>query len=215
MVEDRWRGRLWAAVPHRVVEADAGQCVTWLPAGTVAAFASMRGLAAADGLSRAERKHQALATLRYRVREVPVAPDTLHVFTPGRWSRVDLGWAADGEFLGWYVNFELPPAPALTLSAVPVLTTMDLVLDRYVHPDGSTEWKDRDEFDRAVDDGLLDASLRPVLAAEADAVAADQVAARGAFDPRWQRFRPPSHWAAPHLPRPYRAGGELWFGAMP
>lgn len=91
---------------------------------------------------------------------------------------------------------------------------MDLVLDGYIKPNGSWAWKDRAEFDRAIDEGLLPESLPHTLANEADAVLRDHAAGVGAFEPRWCDFRPPSTWQMARLPDEFFPGASQWAGAL-
>lgn len=69
VVEERWHGLLWSAVPHHVVESGP------------------------DHLTRDERKKYTLRARRARVAEVPEAPNKLFFYRQGRWSRTNLGWS--------------------------------------------------------------------------------------------------------------------------
>lgn len=93
-------------------------------------------------------------------------------------SRVNLSWTADGEFTGWYVNFAEPPVPTPD-----GIESMDLVVDMFILPDGSWSWKDREDFDRGIDDGVLEPRLRPVFEAESQRVLAEYTTSQAAFDP--------------------------------
>jgi hypothetical protein len=204
--EERWHGLLWSAVPQRVVSSSAEQLVTWTPCGTVATRASNRDFPQAAGLTREDRKLLALRTREAVVAEVAEWPHKLSVFQPGRWSRVNLGWEpGTGRFLGWYVNFQLPPEPTED-----GLATMDLVLDIWVDPDGSWRWKDRDDFDRAIADGIHQERIRAELDAETQRVLAELDQRTAAFDPRWIAFRPDPDWSRPELPAAYAWNGANW-----
>lgn len=41
VVEERWRGRLWSAEPHRVISSDPARLLTEVPAGTVGLVATI------------------------------------------------------------------------------------------------------------------------------------------------------------------------------
>lgn len=204
VVEERWRGRLWSAEPHRVISSDPARLLTEVPAGTVGCYASNRGLPEAEGLTRDQRKHLALKTLVARPLLVPDRLDKIFVFEPDRWSRVNLAWDHDQELLCWYVNFDLPVRPTDD-----GLWGKDLVLDLLVHPDGSWTVKDADDFERAVAEGILAPGLRPVLEAETRRVLADHEHRRGAFAPELTRLRP-RPGEPPVLPAGYLPGGERW-----
>ncbi|MGW0232186.1 DUF402 domain-containing protein [Actinopolymorpha singaporensis] len=204
IVEERWHGHLWSAVPHVVVE-DGLWCVTHVPAGTTGAYASSVGVPGRECLPRSERKLLAMQTLVYEVVERPIGLCTLHFFSPGTWARVILGWTETGDFLGWYVNLELP------LTRKPDgIQTMDLVLDVQVRPDGSWAWKDREDFDDAVRRGVLDGQLLGTLEDHAHAVLAQAKARTGPFEARWLEWQPDPTWERPTLPAAYRATGVAW-----
>lgn len=201
VIRERWRDRLWSAVPHVAVEP----YVTYVPEGARATYASSVGVPGREGLSRSQRKLAALESCVYRVVERSIGLSMLHFFTPGSHARVNLGWTEDGTFTGWYVNLERP-----VTAHEHGLETMDLVLDLHVAPDGSWRWKDSEDFDEAVDRGLLEAELRPVLEADARGMLDQLERGDGPFAPRWQRWRPDPEWAVPVLPEPYRVGGAAW-----
>ncbi len=206
VLEEHWHGRLWSAIPHRYVDSDATTVISHVPYGTTGTFASSVGLPAAAGLTVGEGKIRALATLEYRVLELPATPTScLYFFVTDRCSRVNLSWDESGDFTGWYVNFAAPP-----VSTADGIESMDLVLDLFVFPDGSWSWKDREDFERAVDNGVLDARLPSLFEAEAERVLADHAAARDAFDPRWIEWQPPWELPPPTLPAHFRPGGSRW-----
>jgi protein associated with RNAse G/E len=204
VVQERWRGHLWSAVPHVAVAAGEGY-VTYVPSGTAATYASSIGVPGRDHLPRSERKLLAMQTCVYEVVERYLVPAALHFFTPGSWARVSLGWEADGMFMGWYVNFERP------VTATPDgLQTMDLVLDMIVRPDRTWDWKDRTEFDEAVRRGVLDAGLLETLETEAEGVLARMRSRTGPFDESWSAWRADPGWVRPVLPPEFQVDGHRW-----
>jgi hypothetical protein len=205
VAEERWHGLLWSAVPQRVVSSTAEELITYLPAGTVGMYATNRLLPEAAGLTRDERKLLALKTCIAQAGENFEAPDKLHIYRPSRWARVNLGWDPSGAFMGWYVNFELPPEPAAT-----GLVSKDLVLDIYVEPDRSWRWKDREDFHTAITEGILDASLREPLEVETEQVLVEIDHETGPFRPDLIDFRPRSDWRTPELPPEFAWGGSAW-----
>jgi len=206
VAEERWHGYLWSAVPHRVVSSTGSQLVTYLPTGAVSVLATNRDMPGTEDLTRDERKLLALKTCQARAVEHPEAPDKLSFYQPGRWSRTNLGWdAATGAFLGWYVNFELPPQP----TAVGIVSK-DLVLDLWVDADRTWRWKDEDDYLRALADGVLDPSIRPELDAEAVRVLEELATRTGPFAAAWTTFRPEPTWPIPCLPSDYGWKGGQW-----
>ena len=197
-----WRGQVWSAVPRMVVERSEDLWVTFAPTGVVGAYASSRGVPGREGLSRAERKLAAMESLVYNVVEAPTDLATLTFHTRGAWSSVNLGWK-DGEFVGWYVNFEQPYEETQY-----GLETMDLVLDLLIDPDGNPQVKDEDDYAAAVERGILDGT--PDLEQEKARVLRELSAGRGPFDPAWITWRPDPAWPIPILPKEFRAGGSAW-----
>lgn len=200
VVRELWRDRLWSAVPHIWVAS----YVTYVPQGTVGAYASSRDLPYTKGMTREQRKLAALRTLDYRVVERSSDIAALYFYTPGSWARVSLGWSTD-TFLGWYVNFETPVE-----SWRGGLQAKDLVLDLQIPPDGRWHWKDRDSFDIAVSDGLLPGDLLPTLEREARAVLEMRDRQAGPFEPRWHDGVPDPAWKTPVLPSDMGIGGAAW-----
>jgi predicted RNA-binding protein associated with RNAse of E/G family len=202
LVTETWRGLLWSAVPHVLVERADGWLITFVPEGTVGAYASSRGRPGTEGLSRSERKLLALETLEYTVAESAQSISTLNFFTRSAWSRVTLGWDETG-FLGWYVNFELP------YSETPRgLDTMDLILDLPIDPSGEYEWKDQADYDEALRRGLLTPEIAEALVGETTRVLAQLAAAEGPFAPHWTAYS--EKHPIPELPHEYRAAGQAW-----
>lgn len=200
VVREIWRNRLWSAVPHIWID----EYLTYLPQGTLGAYASNRDLPYTDGMTREQRKLAAMRTCDYRVVERTTDISTLHFFTPESWARINLGWS-ENRFLGWYVNFESPFE--LWYGGI---QAKDLVLDLRIAPDAQWQWKDRDSFDTAVSDGLLPADLLPKLEAEA-AIVLEMLRRRaGPFDPRWPDWKPDPTWETPILPAEMRSGGSAW-----
>lgn len=206
VVAEHWREQLWSASPQWVVESTANMLCTYQPAGTVSVRASNKGLPYAEGLSCSERKLAALATGESRPARTSENPSKLYVYTPGSWARVNLGWnPSDGRFLGWYVNFERPAQ-----ATDDGISSKDLLLDLYINPDRSWEWKDREEFKAAVDRRIVEPELQDTFEGEAQRVIARAIAGVGAFDPRWQTFLPPASWGRPELPIRYLPEGAAW-----
>jgi len=144
-------------------------------------------------------REQLPTLLQFWPRLISETPTKLLIYTPDRWSRVSLGWdPADGQFLGWYVNFERPARATRD-----GIVSKDLVLDLYVNADGSWDWKDRDDFDEVIAQGVLDPELDAVLAGEARQVIRELDERRGAFDPRWLEFVPDRFQERPVLPEPF------------
>ena len=206
VVEERWRDLLWAAVPHRVVRSTPELLVGWVPAGTLAVYATNRGQPETAGLTRDERKLLALKTLNAQASEFAETPSKLSIQWAKRWCRINLGFdPQDGRFLGWYVDFQLPVRPSPD-----GLVTKDLVLDLWINPDRSWNWKDENDYETAISEGLVDASTRPRLEQEADRILAEVDRRKAPFTDEFSNFRPNPEWLAPTLPASHAWGGSAW-----
>ncbi|WP_248293997.1 DUF402 domain-containing protein [Actinoplanes sp. TBRC 11911] len=107
----------------------------------------------------------------------------------------------EGHFAGWYVNLEKP----FTRTDAGVDTT-DLVLDVWVEPDRSWQWKAEDEmaarigrphyFDGATAAGIRAEGERLIKLAEAGAYPFDGTHVDFRPDPAWTPLTLPSHFAA-------------------
>jgi uncharacterized protein len=102
-----------------------------------------------------------------------------------------LFWNGDWEFLGWYLNLQDP------LRRVPLgFDTREHFLDVVIDPDGSWQWKDEDELERAVELGLF----TPHDASAARA-AGERVLAERPWPTGWEDWRPDPQWPPPSLPQ--------------
>jgi hypothetical protein len=203
-VTEIWRGRLWSAVPQLVVERSNDHWITFTPAGAVAAYATSRGIAGRDELSRSERKLLAMETLVYNVIEAPRDLATLTFYTRGSYASINLGWSGlDWDFVGWYVNFETP-----YIETPHGLRTMDLILDLLIDPAGRPQLKDQEDYVDAIARGILNVPVD--LTQEAAHVLRRLDLAQGPFDPTWLTWRPNPAWPTPALPPTLRPGGAAW-----
>ncbi|HEY9293274.1 MAG TPA: DUF402 domain-containing protein [Microlunatus sp.] len=206
VIEERWHGHLWTAVPHRVIHSTPQMLIGWVPAGTRSVYATNRGLPETIGLTRDQRKLLALKTLQARASEFAEEPHKLCLYRADRWCRINLGFAPDdGRFLGWYVDFELPVEPTPT-----GLVTKDLVLDLWIEPDHSWQWKDRDDLRTAVSEGLIDAGVAAELDREAARILAELAAGSDPFTDAFTGFRPEPEWPIPVLPSSHGWAGTAW-----
>lgn len=104
---------------------------------------------------------------------------------------IDLYWSGDeGAFAGWYVNLQEP----LVEDALG-FHTRDNVLDLWVEPDGSWQWKDEDELVEAVERGYFTPAEASAIRAEGERVLADPPWPTG-----WEDWRPDPAWPIPELP---------------
>ncbi len=173
---ETWRGRVWRVMPLRIVEERDGLLVLWHPAGTPVLRPYDKN---GDELRIPGRDD-------WRLRPRPASNEGLGLVRPGhRWS-IWLRWR-DGEFHGWYVNFERDHV------RTPVsLDHVDEKLDLVVDAQGRWRLKDEDELEQASRSGYLDAGD---VRAQAERVLADPPWPTG-----WEDWRADPSWPQPELP---------------
>ncbi len=177
-----WAGELSGAFPHIVVYDTSELVALWLPPG-------------ARGLYPTSRDHTALAPAEREWR----AGGTLRLTPPDEAHSVDLYWGEAGELLGWYVNLQDP------LVRGPIgFDTSDHILDLWVHPDRSWEWKDADELDEVLALGFFDEREVEAIRREGERVVERVTAWAPPFCDGWEDWRPDPAWPVPTLPESWR-----------
>jgi predicted RNA-binding protein associated with RNAse of E/G family len=137
---------------------------------------------------------------------------------PGRWHSV---WVfqeiqADGSrrFAGYYVNLEEPFRR--TASG---FDTNDHSLDIVVDPDLTWSWKDQDDFEDRVRQGVYSEPFAQEVRAEAARVIAAIETRASPFSDGWDRWTPDPTWDVPVLPPNWEtepvARWEQWRWAYP
>ncbi|MBB0232850.1 cytidylyl-2-hydroxypropylphosphonate hydrolase [Streptomyces calidiresistens] len=119
----------------------------------------------------------------------------LKLARPGDPWSVWLFWEPGWRFKNWYVNLE---EPLHRWSGG--VDSEDHFLDIAVYPDRRWEWRDEDEFARALEVGLIDPD-RAEEVRRAGREATRLIGRWGSpFSERWTEWRPAPHWATPVLP---------------
>src|SRR5262245_11479567 len=159
---DVFRDRVVFARPMRVVSVSDELVVCSLLAGTPVKLHST--------YKSGQRKQyiEDLATGDWTLQDATWHSTNLLVLSPANsWYALCLFFeAGSGEFLHYYVNFQLPRRRTSI-----GFDTFDLCLDIVVEAGGSWRWKDEDEFARAVELGLLSTDVeRRVRAAGAEEI---------------------------------------------
>jgi uncharacterized protein DUF402 len=195
---DILRGKVWSAIPHRVV-ADSGDTLVlarWPGVEMVGPATWIEWLRTGDNAVR----RQAIPNLAAGQWEL------------GRWTWRDttvLNRCAAGEYFsvsrsvsaghgpgGWYVNFELP----YRRTAIGI-DTFDLLLDLVVEPDLSGHaWKDEDEYAHARRLGLISDSVHHQVEQARLRVLGLIETGQGPFAGTWAAWRRDPGWPVPALP---------------
>ncbi|HEU4948568.1 MAG TPA: DUF402 domain-containing protein [Kribbella sp.] len=116
-----------------------------------------------------------------------------------RWS-VWHFWAADGTFRGWYVNLEAPHRRDADRRRT---STVDYVLDLWVTPDRTVEWKDEDELEGAVAAGRFSPQEAERIVDDARDAEQEITTWTSPFSDSWHEWRPDLNWRLPEAPSGY------------
>jgi Protein of unknown function (DUF402) len=197
-------GRVWTAMPHRVVRDDGAELVLayWPGIESVAPATWIEGLRSGDAGAR-QRLIAELADGRWELgRWVWRDTTTLSWFGVDEDFSVHHFWDRAGEPLRWYVNFERP-AERTAIG----IDTFDLLVDLVIEPDRSRwVWKDEDEYAHGRRLGLIgEAEHRRVGRARERALALVE-AGRGPFADAIAARCPEASAPAPVLPAGALAG---------
>ena len=120
----------------------------------------------------------------------------LLIFEPGKCYSTILFWdhATDG-FLYYYVNFQIP-----FQRRYDNVDTLDLELDLIVNPDGSTEWKDEEDYLLAVGRGLVSPKWMKEIENTKQEILERIKEQQYPFDGSWLDWKPDPKWKPPVLP---------------
>jgi Protein of unknown function (DUF402) len=193
-IQERWRGRLWAARPATVVQDEDDLLVLWCPGG-----ARWKVASTPPGRDAPEGRTAWYADLLtggdwILVDDVWRTP-TLWLLRPSDWYAVWVAVLGSPDGWCWYVNLQEP----FVRTAAGIRAT-DLMLDVVVDADRRWRLKDESDFEALGTHGLLDAAGSARVRSEA--ARAIEAVERGAwpFDGSWLDWRPDPAWPAPELP---------------
>lgn len=194
VLQEVWRGRLWAARPMIVAEDRGDLLALWYPKGTV-----LRAPTTPPGRPRPENRGERLCACLHSgewvFAELEWDVDTLCLLEPGAAHAVWISWLDGFEPWGWYVNLQEPYT-----RTDGALQTMDHMLDVIVELDRSWRWKDEDELQALLDWGLIDETKAQAIRAEAESVLHRLEQNGPPFDEPWHDWRPDPAWGLPVLP---------------
>ncbi|HJS17604.1 MAG TPA: DUF402 domain-containing protein [Anaerolineales bacterium] len=120
----------------------------------------------------------------------------LLIFEPGNYYSTILFWNHQrNDFLCYYINFQLPFKRNHC-----AVDTLDLDLDLIIHPDFTYEWKDEDDYQDAIEHGvILPEWTRCIEDAKLDVLERLEKW-QYPFDGSWLDWRPDPAWQPPKLP---------------
>lgn len=194
VLQEVWRGRLWAARPLRVVDDTDDRLILWCPKGTSRKVPKTPPTREKPP-TRAESVTECMARLDWVFVDSEWDVSTLWFLWPGEWHAVWVSWFEPGVHWGWYGNLQEP-----FRRTVRGIETMDLMLDVLVERDGSWQWKDEDDFAAMIAKDLIDdATAQRVRGAGLEVVRKAEAGVPPFCDP-WPAWRPDASWATPVLP---------------
>jgi len=194
VVQEVWRGQLWAARPMIVAEDSVDRVALWFPKGTLwKAPTTSPGTPPAE--DRGERLCACMHSGEWIFRDLEWDVDVLCLLEACAAHAVWVSWLDGFEPWGWYVNLQEP-----FRRTDHALQTMDQMLDVIVEADRSWRWKDEDEFQALLDWGLIDDAKARSIRTEADTVLRRLEADEEPFSQPWHAWRPDPAWSLPELP---------------
>jgi len=105
-------------------------------------------------------------------------------------------WNHDAnEFLGYYINFQQPFARTHC-----GIDAIDLDLDLDIDPDLTFKWKDEDDYQKAIDYGLLTPKWLQGIEDAKPEIFERLEKRQYPFDGSWLDWKPDPSWEPPPLP---------------
>lgn len=190
-----WRGiyrnRIWHAVPTFVVKDTLQELVLALTPGTDCMVEENYAKGKKNGKRRWDFKDKnwKLTNFTWHTNHL------LFSLEPEKYYSIILFWNhGTNEFVGYYINFQLP----FRRSHCGV-DTLDLDLDIVINPDLSFEWKDEDDYQKAIEAGVIAPKwIREIERAKPEILARLEKR-RYPFDGSWLDWVPDPGWLPPKL----------------
>jgi protein associated with RNAse G/E len=105
-------------------------------------------------------------------------------------------WDDDSnEFLCYYINFQLPFQRSHC-----GIDTLDLDLDLIINPDFSFEWKDEDDYQKAIDNGVIIPEWTQEIEMAKEEVLDKLEKRQYPYDGSWLNWKIDPSWLPPKLP---------------
>jgi predicted RNA-binding protein associated with RNAse of E/G family len=191
-----WRGifrnRVWHAVPSFVVKDTLQELVLAVIPGTNCMVEENYAKSHKDGKRRWDFKDKdwLLEEFTWHTNRV------LTITESEKYYSIMLFWNhARNEFLGYYVNFQLPFQRSHC-----GIDSLDLDLDIVIEPDLSFRWKDEDDYQKAIEQGILIPEWVQNIENAKPEIMERLEKRQYPFDDSWLNWRPDSTWSPPTLP---------------
>ena len=192
-----WRGtyrnRVWHAQPVIVVkDTPEEMCVTLLP-GTecVAPEGYLDGKDSTKRRWSFKEKDWKLENYAWRTNRL------LILLEPDTYYSTMFFWRADSnDFLLYYINFQLPFQRSHC-----GIDTLDLDLDLIINPDFSFQWKDEDDYQKAIDHEVIMPEWTQAIEIAKKEIFNKLEKRQYPYDGSWLNWMPDPNWLPPKLPK--------------
>jgi predicted RNA-binding protein associated with RNAse of E/G family len=191
-----WRGiyrdRIWHAQTVIVVKDTPGEIVVALLPGTecMAPEGYLQGKNSSQRRWNFKEKYWQLEKYSWRTNRL------LLLLEPEKYYSTMYFWNHEtNEFLCYYINFQVPFQRTHC-----GIDTLDLDLDLIIHPDFNYEWKDVDDYQKAIGNGIIFPKwIQGIDEAKSDIF--NKLEKRQyPFDGSWLNWIPDPIWSPPKLP---------------
>jgi protein associated with RNAse G/E len=120
----------------------------------------------------------------------------LLIFQPKRYYSTILFWDHESNrFLCYYINFQLPFRRNNY-----AVDTLDLDIDFIIHPDFTHEWKDTDDYEKAIEHGVISREWAQGIEDAKPEIFSKLEKRQYPFDGTWLDWLPDPAWSPPTLP---------------
>jgi len=120
----------------------------------------------------------------------------LTIIEPEKYYAIMLFWNQEhNEFIGYYVNFQLP-----FVRSHCGIDALDLDLDIDIEPDLSFRWKDEDDYQNAIEHGVVPPEWQQGIENAKPEIFERLEKRQYPFDGSWLDWKPDPYWSPPKLP---------------
>ncbi len=191
-----WRGifrnRLWHAMPMFVVKDTLQEVVLAVLPGTLCKVEENYNKGKNNGKRRWDFKD-----IDWRLTDFTWHTNRLLLIVePGKYYSIDLFWNhEENKFIGYYINFQYPYQRSHC-----GIDSLDLELDIDIEPDLSYRWKDVDDYQKAIECGIISPECVQGIEAAKPEILDRLKVRRYPFDGTWLDWMPDPTWSPPALP---------------
>jgi protein associated with RNAse G/E len=194
--EIAWRGiyrnQVWHAIPTTVVKDTDQETILFLSPGAQGMVEEGYTAGKKGGKRRWDFKHKdwQLENFTWHTNRL------LFILEPEKYYSTIYYWNhTSNQFLFYYINFQIPFRKGECN-----LDTLDLDLDLVIHPNFPLEWKDLDDYQKAIDHGIIsDEWSMEIEKAKQDVL--DKLERRQyPLNGAWVDWKPDPTWPIPALP---------------